>query len=375
MSKRYTLQDIPALQDSRKVSDVTFRTVINGIVLPLKFTADGPDHGSGGVLSADLSYVPASGLQEGYLRYGKAYEIPSEAVKYSEDEVIWFGLFVKHWGHFLMELVGRMWYLLENYQHQKIVYISRDNHFFDGVFTEFMTYLDVPPERIVRISEPKQFSKVIVPDYAATEAFYSDQYRAIFKKVVERSGYRSVDFKWKKRIYFSRKHFFYSKFKDFGETAIERAFSRSGYQSVVPEQLSLREQICIWNEADQIATINGTIPLNILFSFSHPELVVLNKTDLVHTNLLHVQKICNYVITYVDIYHPSFAKLSKNLGEGPFFMYPSQHLRRFFTDSALPAPSSFAPTVQAAFQAGKFYCMKAAIFLIRKLKLKRFFIK
>lgn len=379
MIKQYSSLNISNIPGNlKKVEDIQYRTVDDGIVLPLQFLKDSPANGSGGVFDANFDFVASSGLREGYLQYGKAYTTESHLIRKCDEEVIWFGLFIKHWGHFLIELIGRMWYVLKNYKNQKIIYISRNDHIFDGVFLEFMTYLNIPGNCLVRVETPLQYSRVIVPDCCATEIYYSDLYREIFKKVVETSGHKDLNLDRSKNIYFSRKEFFYSKFKDFGEHRIERVFNENNYESISPEKLSLREQIYLWNNSENIVAVNGSIPLNILFSFSHPNLVVLNKTDKTHSNLLRIQKIYNYTITYVDVFYPKYAHLSKNLGSGPFIMYISPYLKAFFIDKNFSVPTSNINSgfgAYALFYLLKFYFFKFSIFIIKKMNIKRLFVK
>src|SRR6218665_2927919 len=105
----------------KKAEDIQVCIVNDGMALPLKFLDNSPANGSGGVLDTQGNFVSASGMTESYLQYGKAYDIDRHSAPKQDEEVIWFGLFINHWGHFLIELIGRMWYLLEHYKNQKII--------------------------------------------------------------------------------------------------------------------------------------------------------------------------------------------------------------------------------------------------------------
>ncbi|MFT4205247.1 MAG: glycosyltransferase 61 family protein [Chitinophagaceae bacterium] len=339
--KQYTHQDIDKPALTRKVNDreIGVKSVSEGIVLPLQMIPDGPRYGSGGILDNQGKFVNESGIQEeGYLKYGAPYPFDADHLDRKDETVIWFGLFFGHWGHFLMELVTRMWYLVEHYKGEKIVYISQYDHraYMEGTFLEFMNFLGVKNEDIIRIDRPTQYKEVIIPAYAGTEFYFSNKYKSIFDAVVRNSGYSSVQMKLKDTIYLSRQNFKDSKWKDFGEKKIERSFIENGFQSVSPERLSLKEQIYFWNTAKTIVCINGTLPMNLVFCKNPIDLVVLNKTSRRHENLFNLQAAFNnFPIVYVDIYYVKYAYLVKNMGSGPFLMYSSPFLLEYFKDNGL----------------------------------------
>jgi hypothetical protein len=375
MTDRYSILGLSELPGNQKISDIGFKTIQQGTILPLRHIDEDPERRGGGILDANGVYIPESGLHTGYLQYGQAYTFEQDELSVVGEEVIWFGLFEKHWGHFLVELIGRMWYLLDHYKGQKIAYISRSGHTFEGPFLEFMNFLGVPSDRLIRVESPICYASIIIPDYCATESFHSDMYRHIFRRVTDNSGFTELAYRWKKNIYWNRQQFFYSKFKDFGEKEIEQLFVQNGFESLAPETLSLKEQICIWNKAEQIAAVNGSIPLNMLFSFQQPELIVLNKTNLLHQNLVNTQKICSFQLTYIDIFHPGYTRFTKSIGEGPFIMYPSEHLKKYFREHHLKLHSTSAAGLKAFTQLCKFYILRAGIYVIKKLNLKALVLK
>lgn len=306
----------------------------DAVVLPFVYLNSGAVRRAGGILNNKDEYVEESGSRDGYLRYGKFYKYNVSQINNVNEEVIWFGYFYSHWGHFIIELTGRMWFLLNNYNGQKIIYISQDGDEFRGVFLEFMSYLGVPEEKILKIEKPTRFSKIIIPDYAATEYYYSDKYIDLINKVIIESNYENCDFPQNQDIYLSRKKVGDSKIKDFGEAEIERQFLENRFVSVSPEKLSLREQISLWNKAKNIVCINGTLPLNIVFNREKINLIVLNKTNIVHEALISIHEIFNKSnMTYIDVFYDKYKGLTKNIGVGPFFLYRSPKLNKFLKDN------------------------------------------
>ncbi|WP_434979869.1 hypothetical protein [Daejeonia sp. YH14] len=107
------------------IKDIHVHYVNDAIVLPLKMMSSGEKYGSGGVVSQDGQYIEASGLHaDSYLRYGGSYGYDENRIKKIDEEVLHFWAFFAYWGHFLIELIGRMWYLVHHfsYQNLKVIY-------------------------------------------------------------------------------------------------------------------------------------------------------------------------------------------------------------------------------------------------------------
>ena len=335
-AKQYTSLNILQETNYRKIpdADLKFTESQDVVILPFVYLDSGAIRRAGGVLTNRGEYIEESGSREGYLKYGRAYDYDDSNMEFVNEEVIWFGYFYSHWGHFIIELIGRMWFLLENYKGQKIIYISQDGDEFGGVFLEFMHYIGVPAEKIIKITKPTGFAKIIIPDYAATEYYYSDQYIKLLDNVIANSDYENCPIPKHENIYLSRKKVSDSKIKDFGEAEIEKQFATNGFVSVSPEKLSLREQISLWNKAKNVVCINGTLPLNIVFNRTKINLIVLNKTDIVHEALISIHKVFNKSdIIYIDVFYEKYKNLTKNIGVGPFFLYRSPELNEFLKDN------------------------------------------
>ncbi|MFT4205241.1 MAG: glycosyltransferase 61 family protein [Chitinophagaceae bacterium] len=370
----YTEQKLVPSIPKIDISDIHVGLVEHGVVLPYAKDSIGNTNGLGGVLHANYEYETKSGLSEnGYLKYGGKYDFDISDIEDDQEDAIWFGLFKKHWGHFIIELVCRLWYVIENYKGQKIVYISEDGELMDGNFLEFLNYLNIPNSNIKRVTRPTRFNTITIPDYCATERFYSDYYIQIFNTVINNSKYWKLDHPAEKYVYFTRRNFFYSKFKDFGEKRVEDIFNQNNFKSIAPEKLSLREQILVWNESKEIVSVNGSIPLNIVFSTKKPSVIVLNKTRRLHGNLVNISKILDYPITYVDAYYPKYDKLIKNMGSGPFIIYLSPYLRNFLKDNKFVFEYTIYDKfikLRAMFYVAKFFFYEGCRIILKKVKLR-----
>ena len=115
----------------------------------------------------------------------------------------------------------------------------------------------------------------------------------------------------------------------------------NGYDIISPEKLSLKEQIYLWNTAEEIVCLNGSIPINIIFSQNRNlELTVLNKTKLVHKNLDLFLLIRPCRIIFLDIYFEPFKNYPKSLGEGPFMYRINEDVYEFSKEKNLRIPFS-----------------------------------
>jgi hypothetical protein len=199
--------------------------------------------------------------------------------------------------------------------------------------------LGVDAVDILRIDRPTRFRRVVIPELSYIEGrFYTKEYKGMFDKIVS-SYVRSERLSKLKHVYLSRAEFskgFFS--KDVGQDIIDRLFAMNEWTIVFPERLTLDEQITIWNNSNKIACINGTIPLNVAFSRTTTELIVLNKSARLHANLLRYQKIFDRNVVYVDVYNSALTDFGRSSGAGPFCCTISPSLISMCRDYGLAVP-------------------------------------
>lgn len=253
-------------------------------------------------------------------------------------------MFFNHWGHFLVDLIGRMWYCI---QHQiseiKVAYLGEEDP--KGNFLEFFELLGIQREQLIRITKPTRCRKVIVPEFSCRPCvWYTDEYQSIFDTVISRAlnlEDSNSNAKRYKKIYFTRLRLPKAKFSEFGEKLIVEWMAKNGYEILSPEKLSLRQQIFLWNTAEEIVCINGSIPINCIFSQNfHLKLIVLNKTKLVHKNLDLFLLIRQQNVIFLDVYYEPFKNYPKSIGEGPFMIYISEDIYKYSIANDLVVPFS-----------------------------------
>ncbi len=292
-----------------------------GIVLPRRFLDDEPMWGCGGVCDATNSFVDLSKYDGGWAKYGGIYEWNEE--EFIDEEVVYFGLFFKHWGHFLVDLLGRAWYLLQKNKKMKVVLIGEEEP--EGNYLEFFELLGVDSNQLLRVKKPTRFKKVIVPEVACRPCiWYTEEFLNTFDYIAEkvmREIEESEKMEGLKKIYFSRVDFEKATRTEFGEKEIAKWMEVNNYKILCPEKMTLREQIFIWNYAEEIVCLNGSIPINIMFSKNKKlKLVVMNKTSLIHKNLDLFLLMRNCKAIFLDAYWEPLKNYPKSIGEGPFLL-------------------------------------------------------
>lgn len=302
---------------------VTVQTVRRGIILPQKETQDGPMWGLGGVCDAGNAFVELSYYDGGWATHGGAY--PWQEETYMDCDVVYFGMFFNHWGHFLIDLMGRLWYFVNHKtENLKLAYLGDEEPW--GNFLEIFSLLGITEDNLIHVTEPTRFRNVIVPEFSCKSCqWYSEEYRSIFDAMITRvEEEQCIPEKLKalKKVYFSRLSFGKAKVSEFGEDNIARWLEANGFTAVGPETLSVRDQIYLWNHAEEIACLDGSIPMSIAFSRNRSlKLTILHKTSLEHLNveLFLLMRPCD--VTFLDVWDEPFRGYPKNIGAGPFLLH------------------------------------------------------
>lgn len=316
----------------------------DGVILPRIWQEDSPIWGKGGVCNKEGEFVEMSEYHGGWAEHGGYYSWQEE--EYLEEDVLYFGVFFNHWGHFLVDLIGRMWYCVrfqDNVQHIKIAYLGEEEP--RGNYLQFFELLGIEREQLIHITKPTRCKKVIVPEFSCRPCiWYTIEYQEIFDYIIEKVNAETpfaVNKYNHQKIYFSRLALKKARSSEFGENLIAKWMQYNGYDIISPEKLSLKEQIYLWNTAEEIACLNGSIPINSIFSQNEELfLTVLNKTSLVHKNLdlFLLIRPCN--VTFLDVYYEPFKKYPKSIGEGPFMYRINEDIYEFSKERNMGVPFS-----------------------------------
>ncbi|MBQ9479278.1 MAG: DUF563 domain-containing protein, partial [Selenomonadaceae bacterium] len=168
--------------------------VEQGILLPpIRFEANGSFYG--GVFDRNFRFVG------GYLRKtdptyrdGSTVSVayaPKDVIVLQE-EVIFGGMMMGHFGHFILECLNRYWYFIKNPQDKRrVVFVVHWGVMWHGLtdwIKAFLQFVDIDESRILIIDRPTMFKKIIVPDQSLyLNDGYCKEYVSIYDHIIKRA--------------------------------------------------------------------------------------------------------------------------------------------------------------------------------------------
>lgn len=255
--------------------------ITDGTILPVREIPDPciePIY-EGGVVDRDGKFVAGtiriSRDNPGYLAVVRGYEVSAEGLEESREDVIYGGMASYHFGHFLVESMARLWYVLQGSdEKKKIVFITNGR---PGAWMRtFLELLGISWDRVVILDRrPVKFASVTVPEEAVHSwgHFFTDEYRQIYARIRKR-----VEPEAHKRLYLTHRNF-KGQIKCCNEEYFEDYFAAKGFLVVSPEKYSLQEQIALLKGAEEVACMVSTLSHLILFAEPHTKLIMLTRTS------------------------------------------------------------------------------------------------
>ena len=188
-----------------KVDSAIVETYDNATILPaVKFDDYDVSHGRGGVMDENGKYVELSKQKARVQGY---YNPSKYGIEESNETVVYCGFFNKVWGHFITEVVSRLWYALKN-DNSVDAYVFIDsldgNKKFSGNYLEFLKLLGIA-DKVRIINKPTKFKKVIVPEEGLV---YNDHFTQEFINLYQYINKKGLELytgdKYKK-VFFSKR--------------------------------------------------------------------------------------------------------------------------------------------------------------------------
>lgn len=267
-------------------------------ILPLRSAPNsGLSFGYGGVIDNQGAYVELSGIP---LRIAQGYSF--DHAEYRDEKVVYCGYLVNHWGHFLVEAVTRLWYVLKNDPTiDKYVFFLDENEQREirGNYQEFFQLLGIW-DKLELISVPTTYREVVVPQIAfQVMTFYSDAYLAIFDAVSQNI---TIDPSWKKadKIFFTRSSFAKGNHFDFGCECLDNFYQRNGFLVLSPEKLTLSQMIFYIRNAKEVSTISGSVHHNMLFGRQGQRLTIVERLVINIDYQVSINQMRQLDVTYLD---------------------------------------------------------------------------
>lgn len=307
--------------------NISFKIYENAHILPLVRL----EHLSGAVYSGgvcDVDFTFIAGYKRKDVEKPLNLEciesyIPDITPDYVDSDVVYGGVLLHQFGHFLIESLCRLWYAIEHKKkNQKLIFLQDKP--LNKNFLKLITLSGISLEDIIILDKPTQFRSVTVPEQSLH--FFSNfsknfkvPYEAITKNITPSNF---------KKIYLSRTKL--EKKDCINEEYFENFYKDIGFHIVYPETLSLEEQISIISGADVIVSIIGTLSHLSIFAKKGVRVISLlrarNYFNMAQ-QLIFESKEQQY--TYVDA---TFNFLPSDYGTGCYFFAPTESWKKFVKD-------------------------------------------
>lgn len=315
------------------------RSVPGGIVLPLQLseTNEAENNQYGGVCTADLEFVqqsltkrvsPPNFRCDFYDWFkGASSGVIAGEVEYVDEEVVFIGAMPKHYGHFILEGLSRLWFYLEaSNKRYRAVYISDEG---EDRFLEFMQFFGIAPEDIRKIAKPTRFRTVIVPEQSIR---LHDYFHQSYKLTIDRIK-QTIESVSNEKVYFSKKE--RRNDRAIGEESIARVLLKNGYKTYYPELMTLQETVAVLKGAKRFAATSGTNIHNAIFLEDGAVSVCLSRSGHFHPVQIMIDKMKNLKAIYVDAY---IFGSGVNWSSGPFLLFPTRYVRKYFVSEGMSFP-------------------------------------
>lgn len=304
----------------------------NATLLPvIKFQEDNFVHGRGGVVDENGNYVSLSAYEG---RVENAY--PFEAPVCRDEKVVYCGYYIPHWGHFLAEVLSRIWYCLRNDPTiDKYVFIVQHHQALEikANYRALFDLLNIG-DKIELVNEPTTYREVIIPELSFyLNRYYSQEFLDVYEAAANSI---TVDPDWQpfEKIYFTRSQLKKTNDCDCGFEVFDNFFAKNGYAILAPEKLSLSQMIYYIRNADVVASISGTLPHNMLFGRQGQKLQILERCVVNNDWQVSVDRIMGLQTTYIDANIPVYPVDTS----GPFLMGFNDNMQRFAADNNMIPP-------------------------------------
>jgi ubiquinone/menaquinone biosynthesis C-methylase UbiE/capsular polysaccharide biosynthesis protein len=201
-------------------------------------------------------------------RIKNEYVLPEEALagaKLLRGKYIYLGILRNHFGHFLLESLSRVWYLLKSEPDVKVIFHQYENLGNSPSFVKFVFgLLGLDLDRIVIVTHTSIVEHLIFPQSEfeirwKAHSSYSDTFRELYHRCASRFPIGVTP----RRIYLTRRQLKVKTARDYwkvtnNESKVEALFAARGFAVIAPEKLPFHEQIAIAAGAVQIAGLKGS---------------------------------------------------------------------------------------------------------------------
>lgn len=307
----------------------------NAILLPPKKDKY-KSWGLGGVVDENNNFIEDSVYR---FYFGGNYTFSKSHVRESDEEVIYLGHLIPHWGVFLVDFTRRLWYYYKCQNDSvKLAFFGVDMpssgfETMDQMYHDFFQLADIDESCIIDVKQITRYKKVYLPEmgYNEDRAYYSIDFLTPFDHIVknlsehikkEQDAYKTFS-----KVYLSRTKFASS--KEAGENLIEQFFALNGFKIIYPETLTFIQKTLVFKDAEVIASIEGTTAHSILFATKAKSQIIIKKQKLENSRQPWFNEMKHVPVTMLDLYYEPIPGLPYSWDEGPFLMLFNRKMKKF----------------------------------------------
>ena len=314
---------------SMLTSKPQYEVVKNGFILPTSIEMKT----RGGVVDSNRNYVQYSGNKCAlpFINISKSYEFNEFNIEHQDEDVIFLGYYLLHWGHMLWDCIGKFWILnISQFSNYKVCFLPYTNETLKGNFLRLLELSGIDESRMVEIDQPSLFRTIIVPEssHDSGKWLHSEVYKTIFDTIVANSHYDRINVPSK--VYFSRENFGKP---EWGEEEISLNFEKNGFEVIYPEKITLDEQIAILQRADVVVSENSSICLNCVFAREGLKWIVINKYSAIHKNFSEFHYMSKINTVFIDAYSPYLDFYGDKIGTKPYLISFNRNMQNYFKDN------------------------------------------
>ena len=342
LSKRLYVQNpeewTQSLRRKRIFDDeLEVKIVERGIVLPVRPIEGVRGLYLGGVCDSNLKFVAGYYRQKGgggskqFNCMESAYEVDSAEIVQFDEDVIFGGFIASHFGHFLMECLCRLWYVIEHPEiKSKVLFVTAKKSDKRRLYnTEIFGLMGIDKARIVFVDKPVQCRSITVPEQAQYDSKRITK-EFLLPYIAMKSTIKPGEHK---KLYLTRSGF---EFKEHGNSHIfnekyfEDFFAARGFKVVSMEKLKVSEQISLIMGADEIAATLGTLTHWAMFCKPDTKFIMLRR---ISNSTIPLQSLIN-VLSKVDYYIVDVSRnfMYANRALGVLLLGANKHWKNFVAD-------------------------------------------
>jgi len=261
-----------------------------------------------GVFDENKKFVKSS------LQYkGKTHQfIPKypQEMDVIDNDAMFLGYVIGHFGHFLLEQLSRAWGALEHRTPgMKFVFVNNRNIDIPHWLYKFMEMLGISKNDVVILNSSCKFRRVFVPEQAfklSNTVWFAPEFRLAFRTMAD-----NVKSKYNyDKVYVSRS-MLPKDMKTYGEEKIQNIFADNGFKIIYPETMDLMEQIAIIKNARVLAGCAGTA-LHLALFMKNADSVIQIKRNSILKDSAYVQYAINQLVGAKSVFVSASVEIYKS---------------------------------------------------------------